>query len=102
MGCGSNPFKQLVKNCYGIDPANPAADEMTAIQDFVALQLYDVATCLGSINLGNEERIAAHIDCVVRCMRPVIHNRWRLNSRRCNHGNATCEDILRLYADRHK
>ena len=110
VGCGLNPFKQLVKNCYGIDPANPAADEMTAIQDFVAPRLYDVATCLGSINFGNEARIAEHIACVVQCLTPESRIYWRLNPGRYDHGNATCKDIeffpwtftkLRKYAALH-
>lgn len=84
-----------------------AADEMTAIQDFVAPRLYDVATCLGSINFGNEARIAEHIACVVQCLTPESR---RLNPGRYDHGNATCKDIeffpwtftkLRKYAALH-
>lgn len=93
VGCGDNPFKKLVKNCYGIDPANDAADQLVSIEDFVPDRSYDVVTCLGSINFGDEEIISYQIKKVVECLAPNGRIFWRLNPGRKDHNNALCEKI---------
>lgn len=93
VGCGDNKFKQLVKNCHGIDPANDLADEQVTIEDFVPTRKYDVATCLGSINFGDEETIAEQIKKVVSCLTDNSRIYWRLNPGRKDHDSALCNQI---------
>ena len=110
VGCGHNPFKQLVKYCYGIDPANDAADEVVSIEQFVPKRQYDVITCLGSINFGDETNITQQIDKVVSCLATQGRIFWRLNPGRADHGNDLCHQIpffpwtfdkLRQFAEYH-
>lgn len=93
VGCGDNPFKRLIKNCYGIDPANDAADQLVSIEDFVPNRLYSVITCLGSINFGDEEIISRQIKKVVACLEPNGRIFWRLNPGRKDHNNVLCDKI---------
>lgn len=93
VGCGHNPFKQLVKNCHGIDPANSSADEQVTIEDFIPTRQYDVITCLGSINFGSEFAIRKQLDKVVSCLATPGKIFWRLNPGRIDHGNQYCQQI---------
>lgn len=93
VGCGDNPFKHLVKNSYGIDPANNAADEKISIEDFVSTKKYDVITCLGSINFGDEEIISKQIEKVVSCLSNEGRIFWRLNPGRKDHDNELCNRV---------
>jgi hypothetical protein len=110
VGCGDNPFKQLVKNAYGIDPANNAADEKVSIENFVPTKKYDVITCLGSINFGDEEIISKQIEKVVDCLSSSGRIYWRLNPGRKDHTSDLCNRIpffpwtfekLKEFADLH-
>jgi hypothetical protein len=110
VGCGENPFKSLVKNAYGIDPANDAADLQVSIEDFVPQRKYDVITCLGSINFGDETIIANQISKVVSCLKDQGRIYWRLNPGRTDHKSELCKKIpffpwtfekLQTFADLH-
>lgn len=110
VGCGHNPFKTLVTHCYGIDPANDAADEQVSIDQFVPPRQYNVITCLGSINFGSEDLIANQIQKVVKCLTDHGTIFWRLNPGRTDHGNELCQQIpffpwtfekLQQFADQH-
>ena len=93
VGCGDNPFKQLVTHAYGIDPANDAADEKVSIEDFIPKREYDVITCLGSINFGDEEIISQQIKKVVSCLSSQGRIYWRLNPGRKDHDSELCDKI---------
>ena len=93
VGCGVNPFKQLIANLVGIDPAFGQADYMTTIEDFVTDLRFDVAFCLGSINFGTEETILKQIQLVVNLLNPSARIYWRCNPGLKDHGNIQCQDI---------
>jgi hypothetical protein len=93
VGCGNNPFKEYIANVVGIDPASGKADIVTTIENYQPDRLFDVATCLGSINFGNENTISLQIEKVVTCMKPVSRIYWRLNPGRQDHNNRECEQI---------
>jgi len=93
VGCGNNPFKLLVKNCYGIDPANDSADLQVSIEDFISQKKYDVVTCLGSINFGDETIISNQISKVVGCLKDHGRIYWRLNPGRTDHDSELCKKI---------
>jgi hypothetical protein len=93
VGCGSNPFKEYLDNVVGIDPASDNADIKTTIENYFPDRLFDVATCLGSINFGSEEIISKQIDMVVKCLKPKSRIYWRLNPGRQDHSNTECENI---------
>jgi hypothetical protein len=93
VGCGINPFKNLVRNLIGIDPAFTQADYQTTIEDFQTDKRFDVAFCLGSINFGNEEKIKNQIQCVVNLLNPSARIYWRVNPGRKDHGNKECQEI---------
>lgn len=93
VGCGINPFKTLISNLVGIDPAFEQADHQTTIEDFVTEQRFDVAFCLGSINFGSEENIKNQIRCVVQLLKPCSRIYWRCNPGLRDHGNKQCNDI---------
>lgn len=93
VGCGINPFKTLIPNLVGIDPAFGEADVMTTIEDFRTEQRFDVAFCLGSINFGTEENIKNQIECVVNLLNPCARIYWRCNPGLKDHGNKQCQDI---------
>lgn len=109
-GCGANPFKDLGKQVVGIDPAFDQADIKCTIEEYIPDRQFDVATCLGSINFGDEEVITRQIDKVVSCLKPTSRIYWRLNPGRHDHDNTECEDVpffpwtfekLREFADKH-
>jgi len=93
VGCGTNPFKSLVKNVVGIDPAFDQADYKCTIEEYQPTRLFDVATCLGSINFGNEDIIERQIDKVVSCLNLKSRIYWRLNPGRRDHDNKECSNI---------
>ena len=110
VGCGENPFKKLLTNVVGIDPAFSQADFRCTIEEYVPDRLFDVATCLGSINFGGIETIEKQIDSVVACLKPKSRIYWRLNPGRHDHNNAECAgipffpwsfEILRTFAEKH-
>ena len=78
VGCATNPFKKLLPNVTGLDPANEYADVHCTIEDFEPDRLYDVAFVLGSINFGTEDIIARQIEKVVQCITPEASIYWRL------------------------
>ena len=51
IGCGYNEFKGKIKNLIGIDPYNDRADIDVHTLDYKPDIQFDVAICLGSINL---------------------------------------------------
>lgn len=93
VGCGINPFKKLLTNVIGIDPAFSQADYQVTIEEFSTDQRFDVALCLGSINFGSEETIKNQIKCVVNLLNPVARIYWRCNPGRQDHGNKECKEI---------
>ena len=93
VGCGINPFKKILTNIIGIDPAFAQADYQTTIEDFETDQRFDVALCLGSINFGTEKTIKNQIKCVVNLLNPTARIYWRCNPGRQDHGNKECKEI---------
>lgn len=93
VGCGGNPFKQLLPNVVGIDPARNEADYKVAIEDFETDQRFDVAMCLGSINFGDNSDISIAINRVVSLLKPKSRIFWRLNPGRKDHSSKDCEQI---------
>lgn len=93
VGCGSNPFKQLLSNVIGVDPANDKADHKVAIEDFETDQRFDVAMCLGSINFGTITDIEIAVCKVVSLLKPQSRIFWRLNPGRHDHDCGDCKLI---------
>lgn len=93
VGCGINPYKSLIANLVGIDPAFGQADYQTTIEDFVTEQQFDVAFCLGSINFGDADNIRNQIQCVINLLKPTARIYWRVNPGRRDHGNKECQAI---------
>jgi len=93
VGCGRNPFKALHINTVGIDPAFDEADYKCTIEEYVPDRIFDVATCLGSINFGTIETIEEQINKVVSCLKPVSRIYWRLNPGRKDHDNEECNQV---------
>jgi len=87
VGCGYHPYKDLVKNIVGIDPANDAADHKVRIEDFETDQRFDVAFCLGSLNFGDRATIINQINKVVSFLKPKSRIYWRCNPGNYDHGN---------------
>jgi hypothetical protein len=94
VGCGNNPFKKLLKNVVGIDPAFNEADYKCTIEEYQPDILFDVATCLGSINFGSEDIIEFQINKVVDCLKTQSSIYWRLNPGRHDHDNQECLNII--------
>jgi len=93
VGCGQNPFKTLLPNVVGIDPAFAEADVHCTIEQFETDQRFDVATCLGSINFGTEQTIRTQIAKVVSLLKPQARIYWRLNPGRKDHADPACEQV---------
>jgi 2-polyprenyl-3-methyl-5-hydroxy-6-metoxy-1,4-benzoquinol methylase len=93
VGCGGNPFKKLLPNVIGIDPARDEADYKVTIEEFETEQQFDVAMCLGSINFGTREDIEPAVDKVVSLLKPQSQIFWRLNPGRNDHACGDCEQI---------
>lgn len=94
VGCGKNPFKKFLKNVVGIDPAFNEADYKITIEEFNTDIKFDVATCLGSINFGDEEIVARQIEKVVLHLKDAARVYWRLNPGRRDHKNDFCHQIV--------
>lgn len=96
IGCGSNPFKGLIHNLVGIDPAFPEADYQLSLEDFFSKhsnQQFDVAFCLGSINFGNATDIERQIDMVSNLLTSDGRIFWRCNPGLQDHRNDDCKYI---------
>ena len=93
VGCGQNDFKKYGIDVWGIDPAFDEADEKCTIEEYQPQELFDVATCLGSINFGEESVISAQIAKVVSCLKPNARVYWRLNPGRKDHPHPECESV---------
>ena len=93
VGCGTNPFKGLIKNLIGIDPAFDQADVRCGIDEFETDQKFDVALCLGSINFGDVSDIERHIAKVVSLLKPTARIYWRCNPGQQDHPSKECEEI---------
>lgn len=93
VGCGKNPFKSLLPNVVGIDPAFKEADVHCTIEQFETAQRFDVATCLGSINFGSRNTIETQVAKVVSLLKPHARIYWRLNPGRRDHADLSCEQI---------
>lgn len=93
VGCGHNPFKGIVKNVVGVDPAFDEADFMVTIEEFYATKKFDVAACLGSLNFGDDAIISRQINKVVECLKPTSRIYWRLNPGRRDHASERCQGI---------
>ena len=85
-GCGTNPFKSVLSNVYGIDITDVGSDEVVAIEDFKSVDKFDVALCLGSINFGDEDLIRRQISSVVGALKPDGRIYWRMNPGLRDHG----------------
>lgn len=97
VGCGTNPFKGIMPNLTGIDPAFDAADYKMTLEEFAVAYKhlkFNTALCLGSINFGTVEHIERQIGLVVGLLRSqdskII---WRCNPGLTDHGNSECEEI---------
>jgi hypothetical protein len=93
VGCGYNPFKKLLPNVIGIDPAMDEADVRVTIEDFYATRKFDVATCLGSINFGDDVVVGRQVNKVVTCLKDKSRIYWRLNPGRRDHASEKCQGI---------
>jgi len=93
VGCGHNPFKALRTNVIGVDPAMDEADVKVTIEDFHATRKFHVATCLGSINFGDDAVVGRQIMKVVSCLHDHSRVFWRLNPGRRDHASEKCQGI---------
>jgi hypothetical protein len=93
VGCGTNPFKGLIKNLIGIDPAFDQADVKCGIDEFETDKKFDVALCLGSINFGDVTVIERQITKVVSLLKPTARIYWRCNPGQQDHPSKECENI---------
>jgi hypothetical protein len=93
VGCGVNPFKGLINNLVGIDPAFDQADVKCGIDEYETDQKFDVALCLGSINFGDVDDIERQIAKVVSLLKPTARIYWRCNPGQQDHPSKECELI---------
>jgi len=93
IGCGSNFFKQHFNNLVGIDPSNPAADYMTALEEFTTDDHYDAVLCLGSLNFGPYETVYNQCKRAVELTKPGGTIYWRCNPGLHDHPHKGMEDI---------
>jgi SAM-dependent methyltransferase len=62
IGCGYNLFKKhFGDRLYGIDPYNPAADELVSWEDYQPTQKFNVYFALGSLHFGDDELVESQI-----------------------------------------
>ena len=89
VGCGLNPFKGLIKNLIGIDPAFEEADYKLTLEDFVSStnKKFDVIFCLGSINFGTREDIERQIELLSFLLTDHGKIYWRCNPGLHDHKN---------------
>jgi hypothetical protein len=93
VGCGTNPFKRLIPNLIGIDPANEAADVHSTLEDYQTEQKFAVAFCLGSLNFGDEHDIAAQLTKLNTLLTSNARIYWRCNPGLQDHGTEGCKQI---------
>lgn len=93
VGCGVNPYKNLIPNLIGVDPAFDQADYKCSIEDFEIQDKFDVAFCLGSINFGDVEVIERQIAKVVSLLKPQARIYWRCNPGQQDHPSEECKKI---------
>jgi hypothetical protein len=93
VGCGTNPFKGIIPNLTGIDPAFDQADVKCGIDEYTTNQKFDVALCLGSINFGNVADIERQVAKVVSLLEPHGRIYWRCNPGQKDHPDPGCEQI---------
>ena len=93
IGCGTNPFKGLIKNLIGIDPVFDQADVKCGIDEFNTDKKFDVALCLGSINFGDATDIERQIIKVASLLKPTARIYWRCNPVRLDYSGKECEKI---------
>ena len=93
IGCGDNFFKQHFKNLIGIDPSNPKADRMVALEEFYTDQQYDAVLCLGSLNFGSKETVYNQCKRAVELTKSGGTIYWRCNPGLHDHPHAGMEDI---------
>jgi hypothetical protein len=93
VGCGANPFKGLIPNLFGIDPAFDQADMKIGIDDLQTNKKFDVAFCLGSINFGTVEDIERQTAKVVSLLNTKARIYWRCNPGSKDHKNEECDNI---------
>ena len=95
VGCGTNPFKDILPCVWGIDITDIGADEVVGIEDFTnqCEKKFDVAFCLGSINFGTEETIRRQIQAVVDNLKPNGRIYWRVNPGLQDHANNHVNEI---------
>ena len=80
VGCGDNEFKSYFGDrLTGIDPYNDRADIKTSLENYIAPEEYDIVFALGSINFGDETRIAEQVEKVVGFCKPGGMIVWRVN-----------------------
>jgi hypothetical protein len=96
VGCGDNPFREIIPNLIGFDPAFVEADAQLTLEQFTLSnhQIFDVALCLGSINFGDRENIERQIGLVVGMLSAQGRIYWRCNPGSQDHGNVECESII--------
>jgi SAM-dependent methyltransferase len=93
VGCGTNPFKGLITNLVGVDPAFDQADYKCTIEDFTTSDRFDVAFCLGSINFGDSTDIENQITKIISLLKPNGRIYWRCNPGLKDHKSEECKDI---------
>jgi len=77
IGCGRNPFRKIIPNLIGIDPATNEADIKVSLQDFETNEKFDVLLCLGSILSGNIEYIEFQISKMCSLLNDNGRIYWR-------------------------
>jgi DNA polymerase III alpha subunit len=70
---------------------NPYAQ--VTIEDFYATRLFDVATCLGSLNFGDDAVVGRQINKMVSHLKTKSRVYWRLNPGRRDHASEKCQGI---------
>jgi hypothetical protein len=93
VGCGTNPFKGVIPNLVGIDPAFDQADVKCTIEEFTTDQKFDVALCLGSINFGDVADIERQIEKIASLLHPHGRIYWRCNPGQKDHPDPGCDHI---------
>jgi len=95
IGCGYNPFKAyLGDRLYAFDPAIFYGNEQCSLENFNNSNIqWDVILCMGSINFGAEEHIAAQIKKIVSLVKKGGRIYWRQNPGKADHNNEECKTI---------
>jgi len=80
IGCGYNLFKKhFGDRLYGIDPYNPAADELVSWEDYQPKQKFNVYFALGSLHFGDDEIVESQIKKLSDLTNPGNRIFWRQN-----------------------